>query len=80
MTGIASTFAGGVFLGVGMLHLLPESAEMIEDFFKANKPAIPIAYVLVIVGYSIILLIEKVIVNSYYNHEEFCKYKAVLDA
>jgi zinc transporter 1/2/3 len=31
ITGVASTFAGGVFLGIGLLHLLPESTKVIEE-------------------------------------------------
>ena len=32
-TGIANSFAGGVFLGVGMLHLLPEAHEALSHSF-----------------------------------------------
>lgn len=32
-TGIANAFAGGIFLGVGLLHLLPEADEVINEFF-----------------------------------------------
>ncbi len=31
---LAAAFAGGLFLSVGILHLLPEAAECFEEYYK----------------------------------------------
>lgn len=31
---LANGFSGGLFLAVGILHLLPEAAENFENFYK----------------------------------------------
>ena len=58
-TGISNSFAGGIFLGVGMLHLLPEAHEELEHTFPDIK--LPFAFLLMLVGYTLILLLEKVV-------------------
>jgi zinc transporter 1/2/3 len=60
-TGIANAFAGGIFLGVGMMHLLPESNECLETYFP-DQP-ISLAHFLMVLGYSLILFIEKIVTN-----------------
>ena len=40
---IANTFAAGLFLGIGLLHLLPESSEIFKDQYKIK---FPIAYLI----------------------------------
>lgn len=32
--GLANSFSGGIFLGIALFHLLPESAEMVKDYFN----------------------------------------------
>lgn len=35
--GIANAFSGGIFMGIALFHLLPESVENFEAFFKDEK-------------------------------------------
>jgi len=65
-TGISNSFAGGIFLGVGMLHMLPEAHEVLEHTFPDFK--LPLAFVLMLCGYSLILMLERVICNVH-KHE-----------
>jgi zinc transporter 1/2/3 len=39
--GIANAFSGGIFLSVALLHLLPESAEIFEEYFQDKTSAWP---------------------------------------
>ena len=61
--GIANAFSGGIFLGIGLFHLLPEGQEK----FEGNKllSTYPSAYFLAFCSYSLILFIEKVAFNSH---------------
>ena len=61
--GLSNSFAGGLFLGIGLFHILPESAEKFEDNEKLK--GIPIAYFLAFLSYALILFVEKVISNSH---------------
>ena len=57
---ISNAFSGGLFLGIGLFHVLPESAEMLEDLTDA-----PIAYFCSFFSYALILFVEKVAFNSH---------------
>ena len=75
--GLSNAFSGGIFLGMGLFHILPESAEMLKDLCDA-----PIAYFCSFAAYAIILFVEKIAVNSHslvhaahdhcYDHEHEC--------
>ena len=61
--GIANSFAGGVFLAIAFVHILPEMASANEERVRANKPddpdpkIFPLPYLLVFLGYTMILII-----------------------
>lgn len=58
--GITNAFSGGLFLGIGLFHVLPESAEMLESLTE-----IPVAYFCAFLSYALILFVEKVAFNSH---------------
>jgi zinc transporter ZupT len=79
LIGIANAFSGGIFLCVALLHLLPESAEIFEEYFQ-DKTSIdeegqslrrhfPASFILAFVGYTIILILEKVIFDSHMHSD-----------
>ena len=57
---VSNAFSGGLFLGIGLFHVLPESAEMLEGLSEA-----PIAYFCAFLSYALILFVEKVAFNSH---------------
>lgn len=56
----SNAFSGGIFLGMGLFHILPESAEML-----AEATEFPLAYVCCFVSYALILFVEKIAFNSH---------------
>ena len=56
---ISNAFAGGLFLGIGLFHVLPEGAEKLEDY------SLPWAYFCAYLSYALILFVEKVAFNSH---------------
>jgi hypothetical protein len=57
-------------MGIALFHLLPESAESFEEFYKHNDPdskwnRLPLAFFIAFGAYSLILLIEKVAFDSH---------------
>lgn len=60
----ANTFSGGLFLGIGVIHLLPEAVEKLEKI-----SGLPLSYFIVFAAYSIILFIQKVIFG-YINYDQ----------
>ena len=58
--GLANSFSGGLFLGIALFHILPESAEILK-----NLSYLPIAYILSFISYAIILFVEKIAFNSH---------------
>lgn len=65
----SNCFAGGLFLAIGIIHILPEAAEAFEakdshDHDEEHEESYPWAYFITIVSFSFILLIDKVLFNS----------------
>lgn len=82
--GIANSFAAGVFLAIAFIHILPEEVENWNNVVYENKLAkggdtekepFPLPYVLVFCGYTLILIIDKVMFDTHLlfdadHHEE----------
>lgn len=69
--GIANSFAGGVFLAIAFMHITPE---MIEDWdtlpynidrVSEGKNIFPLPELLIFCGYTIILIIDKVLFDTH---------------
>jgi len=59
----ANVFAGAVFMSVGFLHILPETHEDFQNEYPNCK--YPVVFLLAMVGYTVILCLEKVAFNSH---------------
>ena len=55
-------FAAGIFLLVGVVHLLRESQ---ENFVEALGEEIPVGYIVAIGGYTLILMVENVLLGGH---------------
>lgn len=77
--GIANSFAGGVFLAIALCHIMPESIETWnglpvnthteidhdEEVTVENDKIFPLPELLVFCGYTIILIIDKVLFDTH---------------
>lgn len=69
-------FSGGVFLAVALLHILPEAVTDYTDEVRPGETKFPLPYFLVFCGYSLILVIDKVmfdahvLLGSHGSHED----------
>ena len=55
-------FSGGIFLGGGLLHLLPESVDALKEYVKQTLPSysdFPLAFVLCGTGFFAVLAVEQ---------------------
>lgn len=67
-----NAFSGGVFLGVGLFILLPESKEISKSYFKELEKKngesffydLPYPFFYCFLSYSFLLLVEKVCFNT----------------
>ena len=57
---LGNALAGGIFLGAGFLHLLPEASETLEDVVEY-----PLAPLLAAIGVCVLLLIDRVLLESF---------------
>ena len=57
---ISNAFSAGIFLGMGLFHILPESVEMLEDATE-----VPLANICCFLSYALILFVEKIAFNSH---------------
>ena len=76
--GIANAFAGGVFIAIALLHIMPEQVESWGDTMcdrwivdnpggdKDDCPdAYPLPFLLLVLGYTLILILDKVVFDSH---------------
>jgi zinc transporter ZupT len=72
--GIANAFAAGVFMGIAFVHILPEmTAEWAEiEASKGVTHIFPMPELLVVCGYTFILIIDKVLFDTHalFEHDE----------
>ena len=57
---LSNAFSAGIFLGMGLFHILPESAELLE-----KTTEFPLAYICCFISYALILFVEKIAFNSH---------------
>jgi zinc transporter 1/2/3 len=62
---LTSAFSGGLFLAVGVIHLLPEANENFENALSKDKENFPWAFAITIMSFALILFIEKVATDSH---------------
>lgn len=83
---LSNCFSGGLFLAIGLIHILPEAHSKLEgkyeaQYAKENKEVYPVSYLISLATFSVVLLIHKVVSSSIntqtnrtsatsYNHEE----------
>ena len=76
---IANSFAGGVFISIAFVHIMPEANETWADYLNPDPDdgvgrlgddddgpdPVPLPSVLLIVGYTLILLIDKILFDPH---------------
>ena len=67
---LVNTFGGGLFLGIGLFHILPETNEKFEKYEKLKD--VPLSYFLAFISYALILFVERVAFDghSLINNEQ----------
>ena len=57
---LSNAFSGGIFLGMGLFHILPESVKLLKETTK-----FPLGHVCCFLSYALILFVEKIAFNSH---------------
>lgn len=64
--GIANSFSGGVFLAIAFMHITPEMIETWDGLDRnVGKDPFPLPEALIFVGYTLILIIDKVLFDTH---------------
>ena len=63
--GIANAFAGGVFLGIALMHITPEEIENWDELRGPKDKIFPLPEFLLLAGYTIILIVDKVLFDTH---------------
>ena len=63
--GIANAFASGVFLAIALIHILPEEVDIYyNEVHAGDEDLFPLPYFLMWAGYTIILVVDKVMFDT----------------
>jgi zinc transporter 1/2/3 len=63
-SGVANSFAGGIFLAIALIHLLPEGTEAMNEGCGGDC-GYPFSFLIGLMGYILILMIEKVVFDAH---------------
>lgn len=69
MLSLLNCFSAGIFLGMALIHMMPESAEIYAIWAKDQdiERPFPLPYVMFFVGYLFILSIDRVAAKAYHT-------------
>ena len=62
---LGNSFTGGLFLGLGFIHFLPDGIHELEELVDY-----PLALLVATVGLGVLLLIDRVILGNPYDEDE----------
>jgi zinc transporter 1/2/3 len=62
--GIANAFSGGVFLAIGLTHIMPEEVNAWNELHEGEK-TFPWPYLILVLGYTLMLTIDKVVFDAH---------------
>ena len=65
---LGSAFAAGIFLGAGLVHLLPDAIEALNSYLAHIE--FPIGYLLAAIGFVAILYLEKIVFGDRHDFDE----------
>lgn len=69
---LSSAFSGGLFLAVGVLHLMPEANDDIENSFDPDSGEhFPWSFFTTVLSFALVLFIEKVAITHKHHHHEY---------
>ena len=63
--GIANAFAGGVFLGIAIMHITPEEIAAWDEMRGPKDKIFPLPEFLLLSGYTLILVVDKVLFDTH---------------
>ena len=68
---LLNCFSGGIFLGMSLIHIMPEAAEEYGEWAEENgieKP-FPLPFVMIFLGYLLILAVDRVLAGKFHKHD-----------
>ena len=60
-----NSFSSGIFLAISFLDLMPEANEIYYSQSNQNNRKYPICFLIMIISYSFVLILEKILFNSH---------------
>jgi zinc transporter 1/2/3 len=69
---LLNCFAAGIFLAMAVVHILPEASEIWEEYTEKEQieDPFPLPYVCYLIGYILILGIDRVVAEKYHVGDE----------
>ncbi|EAR98824.1 metal cation transporter, ZIP family protein (macronuclear) [Tetrahymena thermophila SB210] len=65
---IASAFSGGLFISIGLIHILPEAGSDFDKYYDSSEEHFPFQMFISVISFSFVLFIEKVIGEQFAHH------------
>ena len=79
--GAANSFSGGVFLAICTMHIMPEQTESWVEYKIVNniEMNLPLPFGLLVCGYSLILVLDRVLFDAHDDEHAECQYHTDLN-
>ncbi|KAL4494249.1 hypothetical protein ABPG73_018768 [Tetrahymena malaccensis] len=76
---IFSAFSGGLFISIGLIHILPEAGEDFDKYYNSVEH-FPFQMLIAVISFSLVLFIEKVIGEYLTHHHHHHHYSNDLES
>ena len=68
LVGLANAMAGGIFLGAGLLHIIPEATEMFNSGKESSHSDFPWIPFTVMMSFAMILFLDRIVLPGHHGH------------
>ncbi|KAL4505216.1 hypothetical protein ABPG72_016283 [Tetrahymena utriculariae] len=58
---IASTFSGGLFISIGLIHILPDAGDHFDSYYDSQSSHFPFQIFITVLSFSLVLFLEKIL-------------------
>ncbi|KAL4462640.1 hypothetical protein ABPG74_000470 [Tetrahymena malaccensis] len=65
---IASAFSGGLFISIGLIHILPDAGDDFDNYYNSQSSHFPFQMFITVVSFSFVLFLEKILGEQFQHH------------
>ncbi|EAR98823.1 metal cation transporter, ZIP family protein (macronuclear) [Tetrahymena thermophila SB210] len=65
---ISSAFSGGLFISIGLIHILPDASDSFDSYYSSQSSHFPFQMFITVISFSFVLFLEKILGEQFSHH------------